>query len=132
MSIKDQIEAAMKKKVYDRHDKIVRATSLAAMRNLVMETPVDTGRARNNWNADLNTVDASTTEEANRSATGTEKITQALSGYKDGDTVYISNNLPYIVPLNNGHSTQAPAGFVEAAVMLARRQGKELAKRGDK
>lgn len=130
MSIKDQILAAMKKKVYDPHNKVVRATALAAMRNLVMETPVATGRARNNWNADLNKVDASTTEEANPNATGMDKINIAIAGYKDGDTVYISNNLPYIVRLNEGHSTQAPAGFVEAGVALAKRQGKEIAKRG--
>ena len=74
MSIKDQIEAAMKKKVYDPHNKVVRATALAAMRNLVMETPVDTGRARNNWNADINNVDASTTDAGNPNATGTEKM----------------------------------------------------------
>lgn len=129
MSIKDQIEKAMKRKVDENHDKLVRATAMAAMRALVMETPVDTGRAKNNWNADINAVDASTTEEANPNADGTGKINEALDNYKSGDTVFISNNLPYIVRLNEGHSKQAPAGFVEAAVTLAKRQGKEIAKR---
>jgi len=36
----------------------------------------------------------------------------------------IQNNVPYIVPLNSGHSTQAPANFVEAAVMVGNNVGR--------
>jgi hypothetical protein len=128
-SIQNQIDVAIKRKVDENLDKTVRATAMAAMRALTMETPVDTGRAKNNWNADINAVDASITETANPSADGTDKINAALASYKQGDTVFISNNLPYIRRLNEGHSKQAPAGFVEAAVMLAKRQGKQIAKR---
>ena len=37
-----------------------------------------------------------------------------------GDTVYISNLAEHIVYLNQGSSTQAPAGFVEQAIMVAK------------
>lgn len=130
MSLKDQLDAAYKRKVEENLEKTVRATALAVMTNIVSNTPVDTGRARNNWNADINTVDASITEEVNPNTTGTEKITAALVSYKLSDTINISNNLPYIRRLNEGHSKQAPANFVEKAVMVGKRQGKEIAKRG--
>lgn len=38
--------------------------------------------------------------------------------------IIIQNNVPYIVPLNSGHSTQAPANFVEKAVMVGRNVGR--------
>lgn len=44
---------------------------------------------------------------------------QALEGYNLGPQVIIMNVQPHIVPLNNGHSTQAPAGFIEAAALVA-------------
>ena len=31
--------------------------------------------------------------------------------------IHITNNAPHIQPLNDGHSKQAPAGFVQIAVM---------------
>lgn len=34
----------------------------------------------------------------------------------DGKSIFIVNNQPYSTRLNAGHSTQAPAGFVEQAV----------------
>ena len=129
MSLKSKFDAVYKRKVEDNLDKTVRATALAVMSNIVIATPVDTGRARNNWNADINAVDASTTKEANPNANGIGKVTDALARYKKGATVFISNNLPYIRRLNEGHSKQAPANFVDKAVMIGKRQGKEIAKR---
>lgn len=129
MNIRQQIERAMKKKVYENHDKLVRATALLTMQHITMGTPVDTGRARLNWNASRNVVDGSTTVSVDPQATGTMKMLEALTGYKAGDTMYVSNNLPYIVRLNEGYSKQAPANFVEAGAMLAKRQAKEVAKK---
>ena len=48
------------------------------------------------------------------------EATALVSGVKAGDTVYISNNLEYIQALNEGHSQQAPAGFVEKAVQAVK------------
>ena len=38
--------------------------------------------------------------------------------------IIIQNNVPYITRLNNGHSTQAPANFVQTAVMVGRNLGR--------
>ncbi|WP_201450287.1 hypothetical protein [Sphingobium yanoikuyae] len=55
--------------------------------DVVRETPVDTGQARQGWQLDL-----------------------------IGEQQHIQNSVPYISRLNDGHSQQAPAGFIEAAV----------------
>lgn len=60
--------------------------TVAALRRA---TPVDTGRASRGWQA---------------------------RDYKGGNQVVIENPVPYIEPLNQGHSRQAPAGFVEATI----------------
>jgi hypothetical protein len=41
---------------------------------------------------------------------------EVLSGYDGRQTIWILNGLPYIERLNEGHSQQAPAGFVETAI----------------
>jgi hypothetical protein len=110
-------------KVPDRADQIVREVALAADRTVVRATPVDTGRARANWQATLGapavgTLDGGAGKRASvASATG--RNAGVIAGYKGGradSAVFLTNNLPYIVPLNNGSSQQAPAGFVERAV----------------
>lgn len=106
-------------KVAENADKLVRKVAMAIDRTVVMATPVDTGRARANWIAALNTPHLSTT--TNVSPSGSEPMEQAagvIAGY-DGDKdaeIHITNNLPYIGPLNNGSSAQAPANFVQIAV----------------
>ena len=61
----------------------------ALYEDMVLATPIDTGRAREGW-----------------------EISEVK---KDKDRVYItlSNDVPYIQALNQGHSQQAPARFIE-------------------
>lgn len=117
-------------KLPERADRIVRQIALAIDRTLVLATPVDTGRARANWQASLG-VPASGTVPAG-SRRGSEAVQQAeavIATYQGGPgtAIFLTNNLPYIVPLNNGHSQQAPAGFVERSLAqvdrAARRAG---------
>lgn len=106
-------------KIPENADKIVRKVAMAIDQTVVLATPVDKGRARMNWIAALDTAASETTEAADPS--GGAAIAQAagvVAGY-DGDVnqeVHITNNLPYIGPLNDGSSRQAPAGFVQQAV----------------
>ncbi|AEP08890.1 HK97 gp10 family phage protein [Micavibrio aeruginosavorus] len=126
-----QLNKAYEEKVLGTQEKVTRLIALKVFNNIVENTPVDTGRARANWNIDLNTVDVSLVDPSGMeggSYDGTEKALPVIGSYKLNDTIYISNNLPYIRPLNDGSSTKAPAGFVDAAVQIGVRQGKELAK----
>lgn len=85
--------------------------------DIVADTPIDTGRAMNNWNISVGTPDRSITEESGSdgSIKGAKQgqAVATLANVPFGSTVWISNSLPYIVSLNEGSSDQAPANFVE-------------------
>ena len=108
------------KAVPDNADKLVRKVSLAVDATVVLSTPVDTGRARSNWQVECNSPNETTNQIEDPSGrVAIESGKAKIAGYKGGTpqaAVYITNNLPYIGKLNNGHSAQAPAGYVEKAI----------------
>ncbi len=111
-----QLNNAYQKKVIQKLERTVRAVALIVDAELVATTPVDTGRARSNWNPSLNVPDSSIVEPNQK-----KSINPVAAAYKITDTILISNNLPYIKALNNGSSQQAPAGFVDAALAKGKR-----------
>lgn len=111
-------------------NRIKREVALIADREVVLETPVDTGRARSNWIVSLTApiLDErepyapgerlGKSERSNAQAAidqGAGRIVVAAPG----QTIFISNNVSYIGRLNDGWSAQAPAGFVQTAVLRA-------------
>jgi hypothetical protein len=74
------------------------------------KTPVDTGRARANWNVSVGSIDRGVNEEARSTKT---PMLRKGDGLK---TTYIVNSLPYIHALETGSSTQAPNGMVTVTV----------------
>ena len=92
---------------------------------IVSANPVDTGRSRSNWIITLNNPTSALTigEDQGDSASpiGPELAlsqgVNALKSRKPGDTIYLQNNTSYIEKLNNGSSAQAPANFVQKAIM---------------
>ena len=113
---RSDLTKAYQKKVLGKLETSIRAVALVVDRELVLRTPVDTGRARANWLPSLNAPSVSLVEPGQKPDIGA-----TLSSYKIEDTVFISNNLPYIQRLNNGYSKQAPAGFVEDAIEIGKR-----------
>lgn len=89
-----------------------KALILEINRELRKATPVDTGNARASW------VPAVGSPFRGDVAAGSvDQGVGAILSFKLGDGVlYVSNNVPYIRRLNDGHSKQAPALFVEAAI----------------
>jgi hypothetical protein len=82
----------------------VRSASLAVERGVKSAMPVDTGRARASWGhwspGDTNNPDASAAD--------------AL--WEEGDeglSITQGTNVEYVKYLNEGHSSQAPAGFID-------------------
>lgn len=120
MSLKSDLDAAYKNKVIGTLEKTVRAVTLVVDKTLADTTPVDTGRARANWLPSLNAPDTRQVEAGQK-----EDVGPVLASYRIKDTIYISNNLPYIRRLNDGWSKQAPAGFVDRALAIAKRAVKK-------
>ena len=118
------------RKVTEGADALTRRVALAADQAVVMGTPVDTGRARSNWIVALGAAPSQTIEAYSPGEAGNTEAanTQAaldqgeavIRGYRgEGQEIHITNNLPYIQRLNDGYSAQAPANFVEQAVLEA-------------
>lgn len=111
---------------------LVRRVALAVDAELVYSTPVDTGRARSNWQVELDQPATGTVAPVG-AAEAIARAEAKVQGSTPGGTIHITNNLPYIGRLNEGWSAQAPAGFVERAVLngaLRIRGAKLLVKRG--
>lgn len=96
--------------------------------NLTENTPVDTGWARANWvpaigspvTKDLSGVRPTEQNASSAAAEQQSALGHVLTGYRLArGKVFISNNVPYIVRLNEGSSKKAPAGFVQAAIRKA-------------
>lgn len=85
-------------------------------------TPVDTGWARANWIPQIGQPAAGTAgSPENVSAAASESGKAAVAAgysYLNGPA-HITNNVPYIVRLNEGSSKQAPSGFVQRAIIKA-------------
>lgn len=107
--------------------KIHRAVALTVVKELINNTPVDTGRARSNWQASLNKpekaiVDAFSEgeglgiDETSNAVGALDEANGEIGKHLSGQDIYITNNLKYIGILNDGSSKQQPALFVERAI----------------
>jgi hypothetical protein len=99
-------------------------------RELRRATPVDTGHARRNW---VPSVGQQLTEPVEDDAAHGAGIQQIIAYTLSQGALWVSNAVPYIQRLNYGHSTQAPAGFVEVAIDRAFATAREkLARKGSR
>jgi len=109
-------------------DEIRKGLFDVTLRGLVFKTPIDEGVARGNWNVEFNKKDTSTNEDSSAND-GITKGNSKLKRFKLGQTIYFTNALPYIVPLEFGWSDQAPNGmmrltFQETVNYFRRKKGK--------
>lgn len=94
-----------------------RGLALRALSGLVMRTPVDTGRARGNWQVSIGAPrDGETGVNDRGGNSAIASGSQAIAAQRGFQTIVIQNNVPYIELLNDGHSAQAPKGYVEGTL----------------
>jgi hypothetical protein len=108
------VREEVKGRVLARQTKI----ALELLRGIVNMTPVDTGRAKGNWYVTLGTP-ATGFDWEKHDIAGGETINdgyQTIQGLQDYGAIYLTNNLPYIIALEKGHSKQAPAGMVQVSL----------------
>lgn len=106
----------MRKRAKELEDGVantVRNTALSVLMELDRTTPVDTGLAVANW---VTSINAPSREVVTQETDPVSSGLAVIKTRKARQDIWISNNLLYIRTLNNGHSQQAPAGFVEDAV----------------
>lgn len=99
---------------------VMRQVSIKLFRSIILSSPVDTGRFRNNWFAGAGaTPSPETTSYAGREGTAAvNRMTKVVSesrGY-GWTELTLTNNLPYAQRLEYGWSKQAPFGMVRMNV----------------
>lgn len=80
-------------------------------------TPIDTGWASSNWSLSLDTPreePIGSKENIISEDTGIAEVLQF--DINNNQSIWLTNNVPYIARLNNGWSQQSPSGFVDAAI----------------
>lgn len=91
------------------------ATNLTA--TLRADTPVETGNARAQWMTCYGDPPTEPVAGVAAAESAQESGIAVMAGYELEDgPAYVFNNAPYIRRLNDGSSTQRPAGFVESAI----------------
>lgn len=117
--------------LYTKTNDNIRGVYLSGLVNIVQETPVDEGRARNNWFLSVSTPSSAVTTSK---AKGLGAIRQLSKMPKRvlNRKLYYTNNLPYISKLEyggftnkpetdktvGGFSKQAPNGWVRKTLIL--------------
>jgi len=103
----------------------VRAVTLQALREVMLGSPVDTGRFRSNWMVSAgkrNKVLNETYHKDNKSGKKDQPVSvdeleasqKEIAKLGDQEKLYISNNLPYAQRLEEGHSSQNKGFFRRA------------------
>jgi hypothetical protein len=108
---------AFSRKTGVRMDKVLRKVVIDMTTAIVKLTPVATGMAKNNFFWGFDRVG---TKETGLSKTGAASVSRAAEfsrEVKHGGVFYLTNNLPYIMALEYGHSkAQAPSGMARITV----------------
>lgn len=102
------------KKVEDDVDAYQRQKALEILRALTVQSPVDTGRFKGNWRVGLSVKREGEVSYKDKGGAATlQRGFQVIERQKDGQDIWISNNLPYAERLNEGWSDFAAPYMVE-------------------
>lgn len=118
------------KQAGDKTDDLVRRSASELISRMFFRSPVGNpslwkdpsaappgytgGRFRANWQVGLGAINTDTSAKPGADAEGRAKI--VLAGWKPGQTIFLTNSLPYSKKIEHGHSTQAPVGVVKLTV----------------
>jgi hypothetical protein len=91
----------------------VQKSTAQVFASVVLKTPVDTGRARANWNASQGAPNIATSLSVDQSRGGREAARGGT--FAAGGVSYLTNGLAYIGKLEFGSSKQAPTGMVRTS-----------------
>lgn len=94
---------------------LIKAAVLTADRRLKLASPVDTGRFRASWAIGENAAPFKGEPEGEYADNPQPNaVNYTLGNERIGNVYSIHNNLVYAEPLAQGHSKQAPSGWVDS------------------
>ena len=131
----DEITVALRGEILE----IVKEDARAIVRSVVLATPVgnpalwqnpppisyEPGTARANWQIGLGNPENTILfeQDPDGGTTIARAWTRIETWRSFNQALWLSNNVPYIGRLNDGWSVQAPAGFIEQAILIAQSRG---------
>jgi hypothetical protein len=95
------------------------AAALTIFKNIILETPVDTGRLRANWQASIGTKKTGTLETQDKEGSSTiSKMTGVVNESLGDGSVFFTNNLPYAarIEYDSWSKQKAPDGMVRISI----------------
>ena len=112
--------------VFESHGRVIKRVARQITTDVIDNTPINVrdeshaGHAKANWQIGINSVPANEIDGVDPDGGRTVANCMAvISAVKSGDIVSLVNNVPYIQALEEGHSSQAPAGMVSVAIARA-------------
>lgn len=115
--------AAVLARVSDKAELVTRKTALELHANLVMKSPVDTGRFKGNWQCGIGAINSGGDSSEDKTPLGSYgpgasvgRANAVLNGWKPGQTIFLTNSMAYSRRLEYGWSKQAPGGMVRITV----------------
>jgi len=114
-------------KIRDRADKAFRLLILEAGKRIVYKTPVDTGRARGNWQVSVGSPRAQEYEEDESGARTILGIQHDSRGVDIDDVVYIVNGVEYVKYLEEGTPKTPAYGMIAVTIEELKAKTAEVA-----
>lgn len=124
LGLAEALEAAQ-----ENAEQVFRSAAFDLFSKIIQRTPVDTGRARANWQLTIRSPDLKKIGRGRKRKATTAKLLsdkrkaeivaldRLYEDWKPGYSVWITNNLPYINRLETGTwSDQAPQGMVAISI----------------
>lgn len=100
---------------------VLKKVSFDALRNFQRATPEDTRRAKGGWNTVVDSSPSEWKPPKGMKAYSLQKF-NGSGKIKAGSVIHVSNNVEYIIPLDEGHSGQAPIGIMNPVIAGLRAQ----------
>lgn len=113
-------------------ERIIRAAAIGCFRNIIFQSPVDSGRFRGNWFASGAAASSKVTEGTDEAGNKTaDNAAELVLHLRDWNIFQLTNNLPYAEVIEfggygsteantgktvAGYSRQAPSGVVRVAL----------------
>lgn len=98
-------------------DAAARKLALDIQGDTMLATPVDTGLLRSSWFIGIDAEPPDCPTVPDDGATAKAAAVATLATFKFGQTIYLTNNQVYAVPIEFGHSkVKAPEGMLRVTV----------------
>lgn len=105
------------KKAKGNLDLVTQKVTFDLFEAVILKSPVLTGRFRANWQASAGTYGSTPVDSVDPTgASAISGMSSVALHTPAGSTVYLTNPLPYSIPLEYGYSQQAPQGMVRVTV----------------